>query len=354
MSRAAGVGGALSLVGLLSSAGLTAQEPGEAARGWLGVGLQEVVECRAERGVREGCSELAKRLVVGRLVVDGPAERAGVQLGDTLLALDGRPLGEGLAAPAFAGLRPAVAAELQVGREGGRRTLRVVPAERPAGPVAIRVPTAGGTRVMRTGVGRPPAPRAGARPLAPLVLRVREGGVYQLHPQVEVVALGEGRYVSLDPGPELGALQDSIFRSARRRLDSLRRTFPGLEEMLAGNEARLRDVLGGRTGEAGLPRLALAAGFGRSVAGAEFEPLNPELAEFFEGAEEGLLCLRVVSGTPAERVGLRPGDVVVAAAGRPVAGVEELRAALRRAGARPLELRWIRKGRPMEGLLGSP
>lgn len=357
--------GAVGVVGLLTAGGLVGQAPADASRGWLGIGVQELVECRAERGSRGRCAELAKRLVVSRVVVGGPADRAGLQLGDTILALNGRRLDGGLAEPAFASLRPAAPVQVRVGREEGRRALTVVPDRRPGGRVTVRVATPAGPQVVRTSLAAT-APRApGPAPRVPLVLRVREGGVYQIHPRVAIVVQGaeeDGRYVLLEPGPELRALQDSVFRNARQRLDSLRRAFAGFEARLADREARRADRGARADGafarmpsvEAGLPPLVWNAGFGRSVAGAEFEALSPELAAFFEGAEEGLLCLRVVSGTPADRLGLRPGDVVVEVGGRPVAGIDDLRAAIRRGGGRPLGIRWIRKGRPMEGALGEP
>lgn len=365
MRVAVRVVGAVAFLGLLVAGGLYGQTPPEASRGWLGIGVQELVECRADRGTRGRCAELRKRLVVSRIVVGGPADRAGLQLGDTLLALAGRRLDSGLAAPTFASLRPALPVEVRVGREGGARTLTVVPDRRPTGRVTIRVATPAGPEDVRASLAPAPPRTDGPSPGVPLVLRAREGGVYQLHPRIAIVVReseGDGRYVSLEPGPELRALQDSVFRSARRRLDSLRRAFAGFEERLADRAARRADRAARPAGvigrmpavEAPLPPLVWNAGFGRSVAGAEFEPLSRELAAFFEGAEEGLLCLRVVSGTPADRLGLRPGDVVVEAGGRPVSGIEDLRAAFRRAGGRPLGVRWIRKGRPMEGALGEP
>jgi S1-C subfamily serine protease len=40
--------------------------------------------------------------------------------------------------------------------------------------------------------------------------------------------------------------------------------------------------------------------------------------------ESGVLVLSVEKGSPAERTGLRDGDIIVSLAGRPVAGVDDL------------------------------
>lgn len=373
--------GALLLTLAVTGPAPAQERPG--SRGWLGVGVQELLECRVDISERERCR---KRLVVTQVVVDGPADRAGVRAGDTLVALGGDRLDRGLEAAAFAALRPGAPVRVEVGRRDGRTALRVVPGERPTGPLAVRGP------------GGPGAPRSLGRPLAPtatpptepppargrIVIRGEAGGLYRIEPSVEIrlegadgVALQgpseelaeaapstreeleralretvrSGTFASpevtpwvrLELGPELRARQDSVFRVARLHLDSLQRA-------LRGNEDRHREFLERR--RAAVPgQLAWVAGFGRGVAGAEFEPLSPELAEFFQGTEDGLLCLRVVSDTPADRLGLRPGDVVVEVAGRPVAGLDELRDAFRHPSARAISVKWIRKGQPMEGVL---
>lgn len=88
---------------------------------------------------------------------------------------------------------------------------------------------------------------------------------------------------------------------------------------------------------------------GNRIAGAELQPLNPELAAFFDGVERGLLVLQVLSATPASELGLRPGDVIVEAAGRPVASLAGFRRALMEQAAP--EVRWVRRGRPMADTL---
>jgi len=59
--------------------------------------------------------------------------------------------------------------------------------------------------------------------------------------------------------------------------------------------------------------------------GFEGEPLTPQLAEFFGVAQgEGVLVRTVVEKTPAEKAGLKAGDVVTKVNGMPVASPREI------------------------------
>jgi S1-C subfamily serine protease len=64
--------------------------------------------------------------------------------------------------------------------------------------------------------------------------------------------------------------------------------------------------------------------------GVEPRPVTPELAEQLDlGADEGALVFRLVDDSPAERAGIRAGDVIVELDGERVRIVEDLLAALR-------------------------
>lgn len=91
------------------------------------------------------------------------------------------------------------------------------------------------------------------------------------------------------------------------------------------------------------------------IAGAEFRALSAELAEYFP-VDEGLLVLRVIAETPADRLGLRGGDVVVEAGGHNLRDVNTFRRLLleAQATATPLVVKWNRKGNEMSGRLSSP
>jgi len=57
----------------------------------------------------------------------------------------------------------------------------------------------------------------------------------------------------------------------------------------------------------------------RGWIGVEAQEITPELAETFKlPASEGALIAGVMRGSPADRAGIRPGDVLVAVAGKPV------------------------------------
>ena len=81
-----------------------------------------------------------------------------------------------------------------------------------------------------------------------------------------------------------------------------------------------------------------------AIAGAEIVRLNEALGETF-GVKAGVLILNVGSGTPAERAGLRGGDVIVSANGNAVAGPQALSLAVRRARDRQVSLEIVRKSR---------
>lgn len=91
------------------------------------------------------------------------------------------------------------------------------------------------------------------------------------------------------------------------------------------------------------------------LAGAEFRPLTPALAEYFS-VKEGLLVLRVLPETPAARLGLRDGDVVVGVGQDRYPSLATFRS---RVGQMQIEggkllVKWNRKGKTMEGDLTTP
>ena len=84
----------------------------------------------------------------------------------------------------------------------------------------------------------------------------------------------------------------------------------------------------------------------RGFLGAQFQDLNAELAEAFGlTASNGAVLVSVVRGSPAEKAGLRPGDVVTHINARGIAGAADLRnqIGLKRVGNK-VKLKYLRDG----------
>jgi hypothetical protein len=182
----------------------------------------------------------------------------------------------------------------------------------------------------------------------------------------ERVRLGPPRYVweDVELARRLKKIRDASLESARERFDSLVRLHVAVSVAMKDTSTGARSVTLGR-------RIARQGGRGvavsrsslpgelqalflsdRRVAGAEFRELTPELAEYFQGTEAGLLVLRVLPGTPAARLGLRDGDVVVQAGGQVCRNIETLRTIIEsRDGSGSVTVRWVRKGALHSGVL---
>jgi len=78
-----------------------------------------------------------------------------------------------------------------------------------------------------------------------------------------------------------------------------------------------------------------------ALVGFEGEALTPQLAEFF-GAKDGVLVRTVGRGTPAERAGLRAGDVVTKVNGTPVTSPREISGLVRAKGAKMFSFTVVR------------
>jgi S1-C subfamily serine protease len=104
---------------------------GRIARGYLGVGLQPVRLPESLR--RESGHDTRLALLIMHVEADGPADRAGILLGDLLVAVGGQPVGDlrdvaALLGPESVGNR----VHLDVIRGGRRTTLDIEIAERSA------------------------------------------------------------------------------------------------------------------------------------------------------------------------------------------------------------------------------
>jgi membrane-associated protease RseP (regulator of RpoE activity) len=414
---------------LLTAAGtsrLSAQEPEvnwvqeEKAR--IGVLLEE--RCDALMRAEERCGQPP---VVSSVVVNGPADLAGVQARDTLLSVDGLDVTTLEGRAALLGLEAGVPVQLGLARASGRMTIRVTPEMRPAEPWTnvrtmffgppeeLAEDASGGVRVVRI-----PSLRArlnevevrleslrthgnafvffheddegsfkievGDPEKAGVILqRMREhdGRLAQARvvegqrSEADVTqdeASGTRVEVRVDlPGyvweneelaRRLVRVRDSSFRSARVHLDSLVRLRAEVRT-LGTDSLGLTLSVTSRTDPRGewayyvahrpvpgqLRTLLLSD---LRVAGAEFRELGGSLADYFEGVDEGLLVLRVIRDTPADRMGLRDGDVVVEVDEVNCSSVATLRQVLADAEHKGfVEVKWVRKGKHHTGRLDT-
>ncbi|MCS6799760.1 MAG: Do family serine endopeptidase [Myxococcota bacterium] len=93
----------------------------------------------------------------------------------------------------------------------------------------------------------------------------------------------------------------------------------------------------------------------RASIGVTFQELTPEIAsELGMSGRRGALVSSVVAGGPAERAGVRPGDVIVSVGGRPIEeGRDLLREVLRRRVGETVELGLVRGGQNITLRVGT-
>jgi membrane-associated protease RseP (regulator of RpoE activity) len=353
----------LAAPGGLSAQGSARQDTArrDGAPAWIGVGLAGRTSCGdGHGGPARTASDCRTAFIAETVVLGSPADSAGIEPGDTLLAIAGQALGTAAGERVLGGLRVGHPVDVRVGREGGERTVRVVPRARPSGTPVVRVRVAGvdadGPDVVRVRLAPPavsPVLTLHGIPAVPAPGGTVTSSTYTLTLPARRAPDGSETLFRIDMNgrpmvwrtldgaapdsmsPDLRALRDSVLEEARARLDSLREVFR--DHVWA--TMRNADAFG-------------APGSTARLAGAEFRPLSPALAEYFRGAARGLLVLRVLPGTPAGSLGLRPGDVVVRAAGEPVRDALDLRSALVRvAPTDSVAVVWVRKGRTMKGIL---
>jgi serine protease Do len=85
---------------------------------------------------------------------------------------------------------------------------------------------------------------------------------------------------------------------------------------------------------------------GSARVGFEGESVSGQLADYF-GVHQGVLVRSVVAGTPAERAGLKAGDVVVKVNGTPVTNPREISAMVRMSRKKNVSMTVVRNKREM-------
>jgi predicted metalloprotease with PDZ domain len=277
---------------------LLAQDWPSQDRGWLGLAFESV---SGEEGMR-----------IVAVHPRSPAERAGVRPGDVLLRMNGRTVDHAMLRDLR--LQVGEAVRLQVRRDGRAQELDAVAGRRPEQVVTVYGrDTPPGTRAVTVVPGRRPLRVHGDS----LRVRLDTLAVHadSLHRQLRVM-------IADSLGPQVGRLHAEVRGSVpiRALADSLARSARGMAVMIDHE-------LGSR-----------------GIAGAEFTEMNAGLAEYFPGASQGLVVLRIAAGTPIARAGLLPGDVVTHANGVEVKTVRDLRRTVAEARDREVALDIVRKG----------
>ena len=268
--------------------------PAFAAPGWLGVSTQPT-----DADLRRGLDLSRDGLLVNRVFDGTPAERAGLQKGDVILRFNGTTVTE----PEQ--LRDAVrragsgkSAKLEVWRDGASKTLDVKLAEVPASeqdsysddtPAPPAPPNR--SRAPELQRNAPPAPPAPPAPRAPDVRR-----------KVWV----NGRELTDDE------IEDKL---RDLRIEG----WGDLEDF-----KQLKDFKVWTDGQA-----PMSARSGRGRLGVRVEKLSNEMGEALGvTGNKGVVVLEVIEDTPAQKAGLRAGDVILEVGGREVADREDLHEAL--------------------------
>lgn len=347
---------------------VTAQAGSQADQGWLGVGLRPLERCppEGEAGRESAATERARSrgsgcplvYFVASVVEDGPADRGGVEPGDTIVSVEGERKTAAQQRRDPFRIRPGEPVEVRVARAGRRFDLQIEPIRRPELPRRVRVlaATPDGGQVARPVIlvpssERAPAPsapraagpveeadRSGRDPF-PLPVPVRSEAHARIPPPLRAVIMAQESLERAVLPPEIADIRDSVLRLARARIDSLRRAHRQQRVREARRRQATRQGPGSRAEEV-------------RAAGAEFRALTSGLAEYFQDVDRGLLVLRVLPGTPAALLGLRAGDVVVRVGGERVTSAANLREALERYPEEgDLVVKWVRKGQEKEGVL---
>ncbi len=384
----------------------------QASRARIGVYMEPGCDIGAD--VRGDCAESPRV----RAVVEGsPADLAGIQAGDTLLALDGVPLRSEPARRSLASLRAGIPVLFEVGRESGRISLRVIPTIVGGSVMALgRVPRAefnvfrfrddsGEVQEFQFG----PEPDGPPTPNGFVVFSPDEGGSLQVHvgqPGMAAFTLSvDGESVALtELEGHLTRLSERLIEGAAelfldgdvvvspgsadvrrhlilddpnlaRRLERVRSealtTAREQLELLVARRSELESrgelppafayAYRVRAGTLDSPEAVPSRIRARTVNVAE---MSHRLggAEFrvltpelaeYFDVQSGLLVLRVIPGTPVAALGLRGGDVVVEVGGRKNPDMPIFLQLASSADDTGLEVKWVRKGTLHTGRLAG-
>jgi membrane-associated protease RseP (regulator of RpoE activity) len=243
---------------------------------WLGVTTQDL-----DDDLREGIDYTGRGVLVARVIADSPADRAGIRKGDVIVSLNSRTVDT----------PEDLVREVRAATPGQRVSLRIVR----DGDTITETVTLGDRDdsrddEWRSEVPAPPAPPAAPAPRTPRAPRA--------------------------PAAPDDDDDDRTMRWHSFDSDGLAR----LHE--------LEDLPGFRGFE-----FNNGSGFtmlGRGRLGVRVEDLNDDLASYFQvPGGKGALVVEVLDDTPAERAGLKAGDVITRVGDTAVDGTNDLQRAVR-------------------------
>jgi len=210
---------------------------GKVVRGWLGVSIQELDEgLAASFGYNAGKQGQPGGVLVGEVVPDGPAKRAGVRTGDIITSMDGKPAGDVRAfRNRVAQLKPGTRVPFEVWRGGKTHKLEVEIGEAPQQQPAL----AGGGSAGQGGL----APFGLTLDDAPVQSRRQPSPYAEAAAGAVVVAVTPGSPAQR-AGIEPGDLVIDVHGTAVRTADEARQAAAKLD---AKNGLRLRVQRGDST-----------------------------------------------------------------------------------------------------------
>jgi S1-C subfamily serine protease len=357
---------AVAAMAAVSAAPAQAQQPPwsqSAPPAWLGVSYDL-------RWIQSGPG-CESRVVIARVVPGSPAERAGLRAGDAIVAVDGDNAAALRVQLLGTRLAPGDSVRLVIERSGVTRGVTAVADRRPDRPPLMAPGDRGpiihvqGDTVMATNVE---AARFSPQPGGRGYWLAGSGGELSFRrlparPRADLDRRVASLLVCADTAGRALLPARADMERIQEQAESLRVVIAHRaigQQDLEGRTVVLREAAAARAAAAAEARAAVAGLEGRDVllfrtedalvssvrgvSGAELVTLEPELAAYFQGARDGLLVVRVAPGTAAERSGLRPGDVITAAAGRSVSTPAALRAVVT-GNDGSVELAVVRQGR---------
>jgi S1-C subfamily serine protease len=263
-----------------------------APRGWLGVtfsGSYSVKQSDGEKAVMR----FEDYPTVEAVDPGSPADKAGIKAGDKILSIEGHDLTEG--SPPFSELlRPGAKLDAKVKRDDRTRNVTITVGKRPDNYASSWGDW--GVTVAPT-----PLPALAPTPAAP-------------------------------PAPGAPGEAQALLRALPPTVTV--RAMPSLRELAPASEGWSMSFSG---------PMMLTGFSGGVIAGAQVQRVK-ELADYFD-VNDGLLVLHIIPGTPAERAGLRPGDVIRRAGDRAITTPASLQRALAASDSREMKLDIVRKGK---------